>query len=297
MDGRISRGCFLLVAVIVLLGLAPGALATAAPAAPGIELTPQAGPMLAVGPTLPTLTAAPLNATVPAKADVATTHPASHTPAEVPATMPAATTTEARKPIESTPIRPETASSTASKETVKTPARRSSMADAMYSAMQVAAALAIVVGLILLGRAFMRRFVPGAAVGSGKGVIETLARYPIGRNQSVILLRIGSQIVALNQTKDASQSILVVSEPVEVARIIGQIEGQDPNSIQQNFNRVLSNARMDLETPDTIDVLEANKTQVPEEDLDTQLEEMAAAKRQLMELRAQVRSVRENLPT
>jgi flagellar biogenesis protein FliO len=157
---------------------------------------------------------------------------------------------------------------------------------------QVIAALAIVVGLIFIGRALVRKFVPGAGASNGKGVIEILARHPLSKNQSLVLVRIGSQIVALNQGRDASQSVLVISEPMEVARLIGQIEGKNPASLQAGFNRLLSNARMDLEnTPED----PASKP-LADEDLDEQLEEMAAAKRQLMELRQHVRSVRDSLP-
>jgi flagellar biogenesis protein FliO len=157
---------------------------------------------------------------------------------------------------------------------------------------QVLAALAIVVGLIFVGRALVRKFVPGAAASSGKGVIEILARHPLAKNQSLVLVRIGSQIVALNQGREASESVLVISEPMEVARIIGQIEGKNPASIQAGFNKLLANARMDLEGGEA----EPDLKDMGEENLDEQLEEMAAAKRQLMELRQHVRSVRDSLP-
>ena len=156
---------------------------------------------------------------------------------------------------------------------------------------QVIAARAIVVGLIFIGRALVRKFVPGAGAPSGKGVIEILARHPLAKNQSLVLVRIGSQIVALNQGRDASQSVLVISEPVEVARLIGQIEGKNPASMQAGFNRLLANARVDLESGE-----DTGPTAMAEENLDEQLEEMAAAKRQLMELRQHVRSVRDSLP-
>ena len=60
--------------------------------------------------------------------------------------------------------------------------------------------------------------------------------------------------------------------------------------MQAGFNRLLANARMDLETD------EAEPASLGEENLDEQLEEMAAAKRQLMELRQHVRTVRDSLP-
>jgi flagellar biogenesis protein FliO len=157
---------------------------------------------------------------------------------------------------------------------------------------QVAAALLVVVGLILIGRALVRKFVPGAAAGTGKGVMEILARYPLAKNQSLVLVRIGSQLVVLNQTREASQSVMVISDQVEVANILGQIQGAKPRSIQEGFSNLLANARMDLESEPP----NANEATIEMGDLDSQLDEMAAAKRQLMELRQQVRSVRESLP-
>jgi flagellar biogenesis protein FliO len=164
----------------------------------------------------------------------------------------------------------------------------------MGSVAQVAAALAVVIGLILVGKGLAKKFVPSARVAPGKGVIEVLARHPLAKNQSLVLVRIGSQIVALNQGKESSESVLVISDQNEVARIIGQIEGQSPKSIQAGFNNLLANARMDLERAD--DEQEPDLRTLSPESLDEQLDEMAAAKRQLMELRQHVRSVRDSLP-
>jgi flagellar biogenesis protein FliO len=162
--------------------------------------------------------------------------------------------------------------------------------------LQVGAALAIVIGLIFIGKAAARKYLPQAKTANGKNVIEILARHPLCKNQSLVLVRIGSQIVTLNQGKDSSQSVLVISDPTEVAKILGQIDGQNPNSIQAGFNKLLANARMDLEDPaNDPDRDDFELRSMEPENLDTQLEEMAAAKRQLMELRQQVRSVRDNL--
>ena len=160
---------------------------------------------------------------------------------------------------------------------------------------QVGGALVIVLGLIFIFKAFARKFVPGAKSTGGKGVIEILARHPLTKNQSIVLVRIGSQIVALNQGKDASESVLVISDGEEVARIIGQIEGKSPNSVSAGFNRLLANAQVDLEQSSPADD-ETDGKAMGGENLDEQLEEMAAAKRQLMELRQHVRTVRDSLP-
>ena len=165
---------------------------------------------------------------------------------------------------------------------------------------QVGAALAVVLGLVFVGKGLAKKYVPGAAKGgSGKGVIEVLARHPLSKNQALVLVRIGSQIVAINQGKDQSQSVLVINEPTEVAKIMGQIEGKSPKSIQAGFTNLLANARMDLEKMDEEDEkFESSfeERSMRPENLDDQLDEMAAAKRQLMQLRQQVRSVRDSIP-
>ena len=93
--------------------------------------------------------------------------------------------------------------------------------------------------------------------------------------------------------RDPAQKIEATGQ-VEVARIIGQIEGKNPNSISAGFNNLLANARMDLEENGDADAAEKS---IDPEGLDEQLEEMAAAKRQLMELRQHVRSVRDRMPS
>ena len=168
------------------------------------------------------------------------------------------------------------------------------------TAVQVGGALLVVIGLIFVGRALAKKYVPGAAASNGKNVIEILARYPLAKAQSLVMVRIGSQIVVLNQTKEASTSVLVIADQREVASILGQIQGTKPNSIQAGFNRLLANAQMDLERGempenDAIEARMSANNVMEEEQLDEQLDEMAAAKRQLMELRTQVRTIRENL--
>ena len=158
---------------------------------------------------------------------------------------------------------------------------------------QVLGAMAVVIGLIFILKGLAKKFVPGAKTAGGKGVIEVLARHPLSKNQAIVLVRIGSQIVALNQGKESSESVLVINDATEVAKIIGQIEGKKAHSSQAGFTRLLANARVDLEeTPDS----EPELASLTPENLDEQLEEMAAAKRQLMELRQHVRTVRDRIP-
>jgi flagellar biogenesis protein FliO len=256
--------------------------------------------------TLPATTPLPATAatTLPSAAPISTTLPAP-TPAAVPASA-------ARPSLESMPIRNGPANAVSPTQPLPPITGGSTgLMSTLTSLGQVAGALGVVLGLVFIGRTLVRKFVPGAAVGNGKGAIELVARYPLAKGQAVVLVRIGSQIVALSQGKDRSESILIINDPNEVATILGQAQGASRNSIQTGFNKLLANARVDLEkaeSPDTLAdpdrserLLGANRnlnaeTDEDNEDLDAQLDEMAAAKRQLLDLREQVRAVRDRLP-
>lgn len=209
--------------------------------------------------------------------------------------LPTQVVATSRPSIENRPIRVHAPhseiSSAESQENVSKPSGESTLGSI---SVQIFCALAAVIGLILLGRSLARKFIPGAATGSGKGVVEILARHPLSRQQSIVLVRIGSQIVALNQTKESSQSVLVISDQQEVANILGQIQGLKSTSIQQQFNGYLKTAERELEAGEDPDLFEAAKA-IEGHDLESQLDEMTAARRQLMELRQQVHSVRETL--
>lgn len=195
--------------------------------------------------------------------------------------------------------------------------------DGLYSTCQVLGALGIVLGLIFIGKSLLKKIVPGSVVGSGKGVIEVLARYPLAKSQSLVLIRLGSQIVLLSQAKETSTSLLVVSDPNEVANILGQVQGNKSNSLQAGFSKLLSHASKDLEKlpleaneyqlevsedealptgtqpmprVEYSERLRANQTISVSETLDEEMDEMAAARRQLLELRRQVKNVAQKLP-
>jgi hypothetical protein len=77
---------------------------------------------------------------------------------------------------------------------------------------------------------------------------------------------------------------------------MGQIDGQSPRSIQAGFNKLLANAAIDLQDPANDPDRDTEQGGIDSSSLDDQLEEMAAARRQLMDLRTQVRSVRDKMP-
>jgi flagellar biogenesis protein FliO len=279
----------------------------AGPASPDNNLTftplpPAKGPAAAAARTptgdLAVLTDPPPLAPAPSKIQVITPAPApvpAPAPeAAAPEPLPAAPAPAPLTSLEQKAIRKPSTSQPAAGSSSGAIAASPKVPSGIASVAQVGAALAIVIGLIFVGKAIAKKYVPSVKAAAHKGIIEVLARHPLSKNQSIVLIRIGSQIVALNQGKDQSQSVLVISDQTEVAKLMGQIDGQSPKSIQAGFNRLLANAAVDLEDP--ANDPDRESPAIDPGSLDDQLEEMAAARRQLMDLRSQVRTVRDKMP-
>ena len=114
------------------------------------------------------------------------------------------------------------------------------------------ASVALVVGLILV-LAAVARFVSrrngsvAAMIGPGgrapSGVLEVLARYPVGRGQVLVLLRVDRRVLLLSQSvggKGAGFATLAqFDEPGEVAAILQQTRDEAGESISARFRQAL----------------------------------------------------------
>jgi flagellar biogenesis protein FliO len=92
-------------------------------------------------------------------------------------------------------------------------------------ALQVFSALAVVLGIMLSLRSVLRRSAGGLArAGRPSGVLEILARYPIGRGQQLMVLKLARRILLIHQNGSAMTTLSEVSDPDEVASLLGRIE-------------------------------------------------------------------------
>jgi flagellar biogenesis protein FliO len=93
---------------------------------------------------------------------------------------------------------------------------------------RVGGALGAVVGLLLVLRLVLRRL-GGPLTGGGRpsGVVEVLARYPVARGQQLVLLKMGSRVVLLHQTKTGMTTLSEVADPDEVAALMARVESSD----------------------------------------------------------------------
>ena len=106
---------------------------------------------------------------------------------------------------------------------------------------KVIGALAVVVGLILLLRTVLRR--AGGTLGVGgrpSGVLEILARYPIGRGQQFMLLKLARRIVLVHQNGATMTTLTEMTEPEEVAALLSRMEAGSNERDATRFRRTFS---------------------------------------------------------
>ncbi len=108
------------------------------------------------------------------------------------------------------------------------------------SVARVIASLGLVIGLILLFKVVMKR---GAGLlgqgGRPSGVIEILARYPLGRKQSLVLIKIARRVLLVHQNGAQMATLSEVAEPMEVAALLGRIESGSTGRQAQRFRSML----------------------------------------------------------
>lgn len=90
---------------------------------------------------------------------------------------------------------------------------------------RVFAALAVVLGLLILLRLFLKR-ASGLLAGGGRpsGVLEILARYPVGRGQSLMILKMARRVLLVHQAGASMNTLTQVTDGEEVAALLARME-------------------------------------------------------------------------
>ncbi len=100
-------------------------------------------------------------------------------------------------------------------------------------------ALGIVMILLLGLRAAMRRFGGPLTGGRPSGVLEVIGRFPAGRGQHLVLLKLGRRIVLAYQTKGSMTPLSEVSDAAEVADLLARIEAGTRQTQSKKFQSIL----------------------------------------------------------
>jgi flagellar biogenesis protein FliO len=115
---------------------------------------------------------------------------------------------------------------------------------------KVVGALAIVVGLMLLLRVFLRKS-GGFLTGGGRpsGVVEILAKYPVGRAQNIVLLKVARRVVLLHQSGSSMTTLSEMTDPDEVAGLLSRLEAGSTERDAERFRRTLTQFMAEHEAP------------------------------------------------
>jgi len=122
-------------------------------------------------------------------------------------------------------------------------------------AVRTALALAAVIGLILLCKmAFLKLARQGggtlsAQLGAGgrapSGLLSVLARYPVAKGSTLVLLRLDRRVLLLSQTGQGFTTLAEIDDPEEVAALIMRAEDEEGASLTRRFRTMLSQAESD----------------------------------------------------
>ncbi|MCA1988606.1 MAG: flagellar biosynthetic protein FliO [Desulfarculus sp.] len=108
------------------------------------------------------------------------------------------------------------------------------------SLIQMLAALALVLALVLTLYWLARRFLPGQAARGPAGGLKVLGRLALGPRKGLVLVQVGARVLVLGVGEQGINALANIDDPQEVARLTG--DGAD-------FARSLKRAAQDAEEP------------------------------------------------
>ena len=157
-------------------------------------------------------------------------------------------TAAALPPIERRPIGPATENETPLQPGAVQPS------SSQFDSSRTIIALAVVIALIFAVRWGLKKAatrVGGMAsqLGPGgrapSGVLSVLARYPVGRGQSFVLLQIDQRVLLLNQAQDGFRPLAEITDPEEVASLIIKTRDEESDSLASKFTSLLKGFERD----------------------------------------------------
>lgn len=120
-------------------------------------------------------------------------------------------------------------------------------------ALRTIGALTITLGAIFATRWGLRKLaVSGGLAGqlgaggrAPSGVLEVMARYPVGRGQTLVLLRMDRRVLLLSQTSQGFSTLAEVTDAEEVASLIVRTRDEEGESLSSRFAGVLRSMERD----------------------------------------------------
>jgi flagellar biogenesis protein FliO len=126
-----------------------------------------------------------------------------------------------------------------------------------FDVRRVVTALAIVLGLVFACRWGARWMFPTAAVGRSSQIMKVLSRSVIAPRQQLLLIQVGRRLVLVGDCGQQMSALAEISDPDEVASLLGQLRAEPPPIESSNpFAPLLGRAQRqfdDLNVPPAVD--------------------------------------------
>ncbi|MFI4862140.1 MAG: FliO/MopB family protein [Phycisphaerales bacterium JB063] len=107
--------------------------------------------------------------------------------------------------------------------------------------MNTIVALGVVIALIFVVRWIARR----AGVGGGvrvtsSPIVEVLSRTTVAPRNHVVLLRVGSRILVVNDGTSGMRTLATIEDPEEIAGLLQSVQAEAESSMSNSFGKVMS---------------------------------------------------------
>jgi flagellar biosynthetic protein FliO len=118
--------------------------------------------------------------------------------------------------------------------------------------------LLTVLALIAVAVFVLKRFMPAKTLLTGGGALEIVARLSLSPKQTLVLVKMGRRLVLLGTTTDGITALSEVTDPDQVAILLGQAAGGDSRAMAEAFSRSIERESLvyedtDFEEPDGSD--------------------------------------------
>lgn len=100
--------------------------------------------------------------------------------------------------------------------------------------------LLVVLALILAAAWVVKRFMPAQKLFTASGALQVIARTPLTAKQTLVLVKMGRQLLLLGVSTDRITTLSVVDDPDQAAAIVGQAAGGQPDSMTRSFAESLA---------------------------------------------------------
>ena len=101
------------------------------------------------------------------------------------------------------------------------------------------AALGVVIGLVFVIRWVLRRGGVASTSTPRSSVVEVLSRSTVAPRSHVVLMRVGQRVLIVSDSPAGMRTLAQVSDPEEVAELLGLVDASAPASMTDSFQGVM----------------------------------------------------------